>query len=150
MPRMVINPIALWKTLWNMLILLLILFMGITVPYRIPFEDKTSEEWLQLDIVFDFVFIVDLIFNLLTAYEDENGELIVKKSKIAMNYLKGWFLLDLMSSVPITLIQNYTGGSGLENVKLLKLSRLPRLYRLLRLVKLTKLYKQNSFLDRLF
>lgn len=150
MPKLVINPIALWKTIWNMFILLLILFMGVTVPYRIPFEDKTSKEWLNLDIVCDFMFIVDLAFNLLTAYEDENGELIVKKQKIAMNYLKGWFMLDMVSSVPITLIQEYTGGSGLENVKLLKLSRLPRLYRLIRLVKLTKLYKQNSFLERLF
>lgn len=150
MPKMVINPGALWKTLWNLLILILILFMAITVPYRIPFEDQTSDEWVVLDMIFDSIFLVDVVLNFFTAYEDENGELVTKKKKIVKAYLKSWFLLDLVSSVPITLIQKYAGDAALNNIKLLKLSRLPRLYRLLRLIKLMRLYRSNSFLEKLF
>jgi hypothetical protein len=106
MPKLVINPVSVWKTVWNIAILLLILFMGVTVPYRIPFEDQTPEEWVNLDIVIDSIFILDVILNFFTAFEDETGEIITNKKLIVINYMKGWFLLDVVSSVPITLISS--------------------------------------------
>lgn len=141
MPKMVINPSALWKTLWNLLILVLILFMGVSVPYRIPFEDQTSDSWVIADTFFDLIFITDIVLNFLTAYEDENGELVTEKKKIFKTYIKSWFIIDLISSIPITLISRFLNDSGLNNMKLIKLSRLPRLYRLLRLIKLMRLYR---------
>jgi hypothetical protein len=44
------------------------------------------------------------MFNFFTPYEDENGELITKRWLIARAYLKSWFLVDLFSSIPITMI----------------------------------------------
>lgn len=104
MPRFVINPTALWKTIWNVIGLFLILFLAITVPYRIPFEDVASDEWYYLDIVIDSIFLIDVMLNFFTAYEDENGELITEHNRIAKSYLKTWFVIDLMSSIPISLI----------------------------------------------
>lgn len=78
--------------------------MAITVPYRIPFEDVTPLSWVYLDNVIDSIFIIDVILNFFTAYEDENGELITERNLIAKNYMKTWFIVDLVSSVPITLI----------------------------------------------
>ena len=92
--------------------------------------------WQYSDIAIDFLFEVDLVMNFFTAYEDENGELIISRIKIAKAYLKSWFLLDLMSSVPISLILSFTDtdSTNVMNIRILKLSRLPRLYRLLRLL----------------
>jgi hypothetical protein len=150
MPKFVINPTALWKTIWNVLGLLLILFLALTVPYRIPFEDTTPDSWLYLDVSIDSIFMIDVILNFFTAYEDENGELITDRNRIAQNYLKTWFAIDLVSSAPISLIQKYSTTGHVDNIKLLKLSRLPRLYRLLRLIKLMRLYKSNKFVEKLF
>ena len=88
--------------------------------------------------------------NFITAYEDSNGELIVKRCKITKNYLKTWFIIDILSSIPISLILWVTGNDGTNalNAKFIKLSRLPRLYRLLRLLKLMRLYKQNKLLEK--
>jgi len=46
-----------------------------------------------------------MILNFFTAIENDNGEVTVDRKKIALIYFKGWFLVDLTSSVPITLIQ---------------------------------------------
>lgn len=50
----------------------------------------------------DSLFCLDVILNFFTAFEDENGELVVSKEKIAKYYLKSWFLVDLVSSIPIS------------------------------------------------
>lgn len=75
MPFLLINPSAAWKSVWNGIILMLILFLAIVVPYRISFEDNPSEEWILADNCTDFLFIIDLIFNFFTCFEDENGVL---------------------------------------------------------------------------
>jgi hypothetical protein len=150
LPKFVINPNSLWKTIWNVIVLFFILFLAITTPYRIPFEDITTEAWIVTDISIDCLFIVDLIFNFFTAYEDDNGELVIAKSRIVANYLRGWFTIDAISSAPISLISLIIGDESVSKIKYIKLSRLPRLYRLLRLVKLMRIYKSNKFIDKLF
>lgn len=93
--------------------LLLIVFLSLTVPYRIPFEDVTPPLWLYMDITIDFLFIFDVFMNFFTAIEDEdNGELITSRHKIVMAYVKSWFLIDAMSSVPISLIQKLTAPAN--------------------------------------
>eukprot|EP00347_Sterkiella_histriomuscorum_P012789 403367218 len=150
LPSFLINPTAIWKTLWNAIILMLILFLAVTVPYRISFEDTPTTEWIYLDIIIDGLFCLDLIFNFCTAFEDENGVLVISRKRIALVYIKSWFFVDLMSSIPITAIQQYGGlGQSVINVKFIKLSRLPRLYRLLRLMKLIRLYKSNKIVQKM-
>lgn len=80
------------------------MFLAVTVPYRISFEDSPTNEWFMLDMWIDCIFIVDLTFNFLTAYEDENGILVTSHKRIALSYIKTWFLIDLMSCIPITAI----------------------------------------------
>jgi len=104
LPRLIINPMSIWKTTWNIFILLIILFLAITVPYRIPFENVTPVGWVDSDMTIDTIFIFDMLMNFFTAFEDESGELVTSKKKIGINYLKGWFLLDFVSSFPISYI----------------------------------------------
>jgi hypothetical protein len=161
MPRCIIHPQTHWKTVWNIVMLLLIIFIAITVPYRISFEDQTPPVWLYTDIIIDMLFIIDVSMNFFTAIEDDNGELCTDHKKIIMSYVKTWLIVDIISSIPISLIQKLTapapssdpsadgGSGGLLNVRIIKLSRLPRLYRLLRLLKLMRIYKSNKFIERI-
>jgi hypothetical protein len=84
--------------------LLLISFLSITIPYRIPFEDVTSDAWAFSDIIIDSIFWIDMTFNFFTAYEDNNGVFVVNRYHITKNYLKNWFFVDFISSIPISLI----------------------------------------------
>ena len=104
MPRCIIHPFSKQKTAWNVLMLVLIIEISITVPYRIPFEDVTPPSWFYIDVITDFLFMIDLVLNFVTAIENDNGELCTDRKKIVVSYLKTWFLIDFMSSIPITLI----------------------------------------------
>jgi len=104
MPPGIIHPQSPLKTLWNFFMLVIIIFLSVTVPYRIAFEDVAPPPWFYTDTILDFLFIIDLGLNFFSAIENDNGEIIVEHKKIAMIYLKGWFLIDVTSSIPITLI----------------------------------------------
>jgi len=84
--------------------LLLIFFLSVTVPFRISFEDSPTYNWIMLDITIEALFIIDVVLNFFTAFEDENGELVVTREKIAKSYLKSWFFIDLVSSIPLSAI----------------------------------------------
>lgn len=149
LPPLIVNPVSIKKTLWNTSLVFLIMFLAITVPYRIAFEENAaSQAWVFTDISIDFLFIIDVVLNFLTAYEDENGVLVVEKTKIAKVYLKSWLIPDLLSSIPLSLVSEFT-NMDVSNLKFVKLSRLPRLYRLLRLIKLLRFYKSNRFIDNM-
>ena len=96
------------KTIWNLMMLIIIVEISLCVPYRIPFEDVTPPAWFYIDVITDFLFIIDMFLNFITAVENDNGELCIDRVQIIASYLKSWFLIDMASSIPITLIQKYT------------------------------------------
>jgi hypothetical protein len=59
--------------------LIIIIFLAVTVPYRIAFEDVTPIEWIYLDTLIDFFFIIDMSLNFFTAIEMDSGEVIGDK-----------------------------------------------------------------------
>ena len=75
-------------------------------------------------------------------------------------YLKGWFVLDLISCLPmdliiesikgIFLIQDKKANSTIDFTRFLKLTRLYRLFRLIRLFKLPKfMYQEKSYFSEI-
>ncbi len=55
---------------------------------------------------------------------------------IAINYLKTWFLIDLVSIIPLDLMFD---GANINSV--LRFARIGKLYKLIRLVRLVKMIK---------
>ena len=39
-----------------------------------------------------------------SAYEDDNGNLVYKPQDVILNYLQGWFVFDLLASIPFEYI----------------------------------------------
>jgi len=63
-----------------------------------------------------------------------------------VNYLLGWFALDLISTMPTSILEDAVKAAGAEVAsgganKLVRILRLPRLYRLARLMRLVKVLK---------
>lgn len=145
-----LGPTSKFKVIWNILMFLLIVYTAMVVPVRISFVDETTDAWLIADVVMDSLFMIDIFINFISAYEDDSGEIVKSRKRIAISYMKGWFLIDLCSSIPISLIQRFANVStATSNIKFLKLSRLPRLYKLLRLIKLMRLYRSNKFFEKI-
>ncbi|BES95559.1 PAC [Nesidiocoris tenuis] len=75
-----------------------------------------------------------IILNFRTTYVNKKGEVVSKSSSIAINYLRGWFGVDLLAAVPFDLLYAfdvYSGEAAHGQIHLLKLTRLLRLARLM-------------------
>ena len=58
-----------------------------------------------LNSFIDGFFAIDIIINFFTTYfHPTTGEEITEKKEIAINYLKGMFILDLLSTIPLDLL----------------------------------------------
>jgi len=138
------DPEGVFKMLWDCFVGLLILYSIIIIPFRIGFQVSPSRGESMFDLIVDSLFGLDIIFNFNTSYVDPTTELVVtSRRKIAANYLKAWFWIDLFSTVPFdSIVHKYTGGgSQLESLRLIKILRLTRMLKLLRVLKLSKFGK---------
>ena len=111
-PRGIIDPNNQRKREWDGLMAFLIIYSILVVPLRLGFglcvPLFSDEFWV--DLVVDCCFITDITLCFRTAVlsiNDEDEEhLVVDGGDIASGYLRGWFVIDLASSVPIdTIIQ---------------------------------------------
>ena len=86
--------------MWDSLIILLLIYTGSLVPYFICFIDTVNDIHFAFDILVDLSFFIDIVLNFNTAQEDKNGKYEVRKRKLAMNYLKSYFILDIVTTIP--------------------------------------------------
>ncbi|KAG8000254.1 Potassium voltage-gated channel subfamily H member 1, partial [Nibea albiflora] len=134
-PPHIILHYCLFKTTWDWVILILTFYTAIMVPYNVSFKTKQSNvTWLVVDSIVDVIFLVDIVLNFHTTFVGPAGEVISDPKLIRMNYLKTWFVIDLLSCLPYDVInafENVDEGisslfSSLKVVRLLRLGRVAR------------------------
>ncbi|GLC33903.1 hypothetical protein PLESTB_000816300 [Pleodorina starrii] len=121
------SPARTWWTVW---FLLLVLYSAVDVPLHIAFESwrrlqpVTCLSWLCC-----VTFCVDIIVRFRTSHVTSQGEVIRTPRLVALNYLRGMFLLDLVSALPLDeIIDLLLGGQGHHNAYWVGLLRIPRLF----------------------
>jgi hypothetical protein len=107
--RFVIYPESRWRKRWELFITFLLLYACCATPYILAFEDSQGsiETWtdvVDLEFVVDVFFFFDLVANFFFAYYNNELDLVDDKKKIAMRYMKSWFLVDLMAVFPFDTI----------------------------------------------
>uniref|UniRef100_A0A3B1JMT6 Potassium voltage-gated channel, subfamily H (eag-related), member 5a n=1 Tax=Astyanax mexicanus TaxID=7994 RepID=A0A3B1JMT6_ASTMX len=134
-PPHIILHYCTFKTTWDWVILILTFYTAIMVPYNVSFKTKQNNlAWLVVDSVVDVIFLVDIVLNFHTTFVGPGGEVISDPKLIRMNYLKTWFVIDLLSCLPYDIInafENVDEGlsslfSSLKVVRLLRLGRVAR------------------------
>ena len=129
------NP---YKKMWDLLIAFLILYSAIITPYEIAFSDTSKVSWFE--ILIDILLAIDIVLTFFSAYTDDEENLVKNHRKIIKKYLKSWFIIDIISVLPVSYFFNSSGKfSGLT-----KISKLPKLYRLVKLTKLLRITKMSS------
>ncbi|CAI2362152.1 unnamed protein product [Moneuplotes crassus] len=124
---------------WDLFIMLCAIWNSIQIPYSIAFTPDSDSGVFDIvtNLIMDSFFIVDIMLNFRTTYlDEENGIEIASNRKICLQYIKGRFWIDLVSSLPTDIILlAFNPGSGIETtlilLKLLKLIRLSRLSRVI-------------------
>ena len=128
------NP---YKKIWDLLIAVLILYSAIITPYEIAFSDSNKSNWFE--ILIDIFLAIDIVLTFFSAYTDEEENLVKNHKKIIKKYLQSWFIIDIISVLPLNNVFKSGKYSGLT-----KISKLPKLYRLIKLTKLLRMTKMSS------
>ena len=71
-------------------------------------EDNEPIGWTIINYIIDLSFLIDMVLTFFTAYIDsETKRLVTDKKTIATDYFKSWFVIDLISIMPISQIVDY-------------------------------------------
>ena len=151
-PKGYINPKDPRKTYWDLVLGVLIIASVIEVPWRIATDSPAIDiGWLAWGYFIDIMFTLDIIANFRTGWINLDGEIIWDPRVIRNEYLKGWFTVDLLSTIPFdkVIVPFLDGGSSnsssvARSGKLLRILRVVRLLKLTRLLKMAKLFSKGD------
>ncbi|XP_022331251.2 potassium/sodium hyperpolarization-activated cyclic nucleotide-gated channel 3-like isoform X2 [Crassostrea virginica] len=165
----VIHPCSNFRFYWDLFMLVLLLANLIILPVAISFfNNDLTDEWIAFNCISDTVFFLDIIINFRTGIilNDFADEIILDPKLIAKHYVKSWFFLDLVSTIPMDYIflwwdaetdiyqmvhagtrsrvdaGSYWQGRALRILRLAKLLSLLRLLRLSRLVRYVQQWEE--------
>ena len=125
-----------------------------SIPFKVAFDPKVMQTlgFETFDVCIDLIFLCDMIITFRLTYIDDYGNEEVNPRKIAVNYLKGQFWLDLFATIPIdSIIQaiveapnQYYGLFGI-----LKLGRVLRLNKMISFLNVTEDVKASMKLTKM-
>ncbi|XP_015602633.1 potassium voltage-gated channel subfamily H member 2 isoform X4 [Cephus cinctus] len=141
-----------FKAVWDWIILLLVMYTAIFTPYVAAFLLSEPEYNMKknkrygedpiiiIDLIVDVTFVVDILINFRTTFVNENDEVVSHPMQIAVHYLKGWFIIDLVAAIPfdLLLVGSDTDELGLDKDETTTLMGLLKTARLLRLVRVAR------------
>lgn len=128
---------------------MLMLMVGnlIIIPVGITFfTESTSTVWIIFNVASDTFFLLDLIVNFRTGIVvEDNAEIILDPKVIKWKYLKSWFILDFVSSIPVDyiflIIEKGFDSDVYKTARALRIVRFTKILSLLRLLRLSRLIR---------
>jgi CRP-like cAMP-binding protein len=136
--RYIINPDSKYKSYFDGYIALCTVLVIFILPLRMGFSIELNTAWNVYDIIIEVSFIFDVILSFFTAYEMSDMVLNTDKHHITARYLKGWFIVDMLAGLPVSML---TLNEGFLLLKLFKFARIMRLVRVMRVFKVARLFK---------
>lgn len=136
-----VHPNRSFRVGWDVALVVVLAYIALVIPFRIAFLPPSDARWMEpLSHAITALFITDMVLNFRTGFIDpESGAVVLDSPRIAGAYLRSWFAVDLVASVPWEWI---FGSADVDNegvspqlLKVLRLLRLSRLTKLLRLLK---------------
>eukprot|EP00941_MAST-03F_sp_MAST-3F-sp1_P000640 g640.t1 len=140
---------------WDFITVGILINLGILMPVEIAFEVQSTALVIQSNFV-DVWFILDLVLNFCTTIRHKDSTMkqeitVYSHKQIALSYLKGWFVVDFISSIPFNhfipsdSMGSINSSSITQMIKLTKLLKLLRMLRAGRLIQKIQEYFQITY-----
>lgn len=144
-PRCILRHDSMYRMCWDIWIMTLLFYISMTMPFQLGFGEHSALQ--TIDRIFDIFFCFDVCLNFRTSFLDRDESIIFSGRKIACKYLKSWFLLDFLSSVPFDLI---TAGllPNLTPARLLKIGKIAKVMKLLRISKMLSVLTESELMEK--
>ena len=99
--------------------------------------------WEIINYSIDFLFFLDILIIFNSATYNEDFELTENRCKLAKDYVKSWFLLDIVAILPLDLMTN---SGNVENfARYARIGRVTKMIKLIKLLRIMKLQKTSTF-----
>ncbi|XP_016110531.1 potassium/sodium hyperpolarization-activated cyclic nucleotide-gated channel 2-like [Sinocyclocheilus grahami] len=152
----IIHPYSDFRFYWDFTMLMFMVGNLIIIPVGITFfKEETTTPWIIFNVVSDTFFLMDLVLNFRTGivYED-NTEIILDPEKIKKTYLKTWFVVDFVSSIPVDyiffIVEKGIDSEVYKTARALRIVRFTKILSLLRLLRLSRLIRYIHQWEEIF
>ena len=152
-----IHPYSAFRWYWDILMTLFILATLVVDPLRMTFyaQDVKDGDSTQVDvsIVITTVYLIDIILNFRTGIVGSRNAVVnLDPRSIALEYIKTWFFVDLLSTIPFDLMyilyeNGKTGPRTEDDLVYLKAVRLLELLKVFRLTRAVRYISRLLFVS---
>ncbi|XP_075464246.1 potassium/sodium hyperpolarization-activated cyclic nucleotide-gated channel 3 isoform X2 [Ascaphus truei] len=154
----IIHPYSDFRFYWDLVMLLLMVGNLIILPVGITFfKDENTPPWIVFNVLSDTFFLADLVLNFRTGIVvEDNTNIILDPHVIKMKYLKSWFLVDFVSSIPVDYIflivdlETRVDSDVYKTARALRIVRFTKILSLLRLLRLSRLIRYIHQWEEIF
>ncbi|XP_078503041.1 potassium/sodium hyperpolarization-activated cyclic nucleotide-gated channel 2-like isoform X1 [Lissotriton helveticus] len=150
--KFLIHPYSSFRSYWLLATSILTVFNVLITPFGVAFFPDyvlLSADWIGFSICSDIVFLLDIILNFFTSFMKDNEQSLEPK-EVKLNYLKTWFILDLLGLIPLDylLIIDYsTPFARFNDSSTLERLHAYRVMSMLRLIRVSKLVRYADYLE---
>ncbi|MBF0160621.1 MAG: ion transporter, partial [Magnetococcales bacterium] len=127
MQQTVLYPDSPWRIVWNHLALLGGMWYAITIPlFLLPFIEVPA--WTHVvNIALTFIYTIDIFIHFRTAYL-EDGDFVTEQKMVRRNYVRTWFLVDLVATFPWDMLVLVISGDAVlasyfTSLRMIRLAR---------------------------
>ncbi|XP_048828226.1 potassium/sodium hyperpolarization-activated cyclic nucleotide-gated channel 3-like [Brienomyrus brachyistius] len=152
----IIHPYSDFRFYWDLTMLLLMVGNLIIIPVGITFfKDEHTPPWIVFNVVSDTFFLVDLVLNFRTGIvKEDNTEIILDPQQIKVKYLRSWFVVDFISSIPVDyiflIVETRIDSDFYKTARALRIVRFTKILSLLRLLRLSRLIRYIHQWEEIF
>lgn len=130
------------RVYWDLFIIFFVIYCCIELPIEVCYKWRSNSEtkiWFNiLNIIIDCFFAIDIVMNFFTTYfHPTTGEEITVLKDIAQNYLKGMFIFDFLSTLPLDLLAHAffeSDGLQADDLQVISILKIIRVFRLQKLI----------------
>ncbi|KAF4117829.1 potassium/sodium hyperpolarization-activated cyclic nucleotide-gated channel 2-like [Onychostoma macrolepis] len=152
----IIHPYSDFRFYWDFTMLLFMVGNLIIIPVGITFfKDETTTPWIIFNVVSDTFFLMDLVLNFRTGIIiEDNSDIILDPKTIKKKYLKTWFIVDFVSSIPVDyiflIVEKGIDSEVYKTARALRIVRFTKILSLLRLLRLSRLIRYIHQWEEIF
>ncbi len=142
-----LDPNNTYVRIFHYSIHLLVVYSAIEIPLRFALHYEVTPWLFAMDIIVITLFAADIIVNFNTALI-HRGELCDDPKIVRKKYLRGWFTIDLLATIPFELIAQGLFSETHRVIRIVRLLRLSRLLKLMRFNKISQDWHTNRVLNQ--
>ncbi len=129
------------KQIWDTVVMGATIFAAIEIPLRLSLNYELTSYLTIADWLITALFATDMVVHFTSPYR-EGRRLVTDRGQIAKHYVRTWFIIDLLATIPFDLL---TLGMPIpaSTMRILRLLRITRVVRLLRLAEIMRTWRSK-------